>query len=95
MRAAGVKTIFLVTHRFHMHRARTLFEALCSTYHNELSPENRSFVPRIYFEGNSVDNDALQELLDLLQVFAQNLQLLDAGHELALGRAPDGFRKGA
>jgi glucose-6-phosphate isomerase len=47
--------------------ARALFEALCSTHHNELAPENRSFVPRIYFEGNSVDNDPLQELLDLLQ----------------------------
>lgn len=47
--------------------ARALFEALCSVYHNELSPENRSFVPRVYFEGNNVDNDALQELLDLLQ----------------------------
>ena len=25
-------------------------------------------VPRIYFEGNNVDNDALQDLLDLLQI---------------------------
>src|SRR5207253_10065085 len=47
--------------------ARALFEALRSGYHNELSPENRSYVPRIYFEGNNVDNDALQELFDLLQ----------------------------
>lgn len=47
--------------------ARALFEALRSTYHNELSVETRTFVPRIYFEGNNVDNDAFQELLDLLQ----------------------------
>jgi glucose-6-phosphate isomerase len=47
--------------------AQALFEALCSSYHNELAPENRSFVPRIYFEGDNVDTDALQELLDLLQ----------------------------
>jgi glucose-6-phosphate isomerase len=47
--------------------ARCLFEALRSTYHNELPPESRIGVPRIYFEGNNVDNDALQELLDLLQ----------------------------
>src|SRR5262249_61099028 len=33
----------------------------------ELSPENRSYVPRIYFAGNNVDNDSLQELFDLLQ----------------------------
>jgi glucose-6-phosphate isomerase len=48
--------------------ARALFEALRSAYPNELPPETRLGVPRIYFEGNNVDNDALQELLDLLQV---------------------------
>jgi glucose-6-phosphate isomerase len=47
--------------------ARALFEALCNTYHNDLPPESRLGVPRIYFEGNNVDNDALQDLLDLLQ----------------------------
>jgi glucose-6-phosphate isomerase len=47
--------------------ARMLFDALRSTYHNELSPETRVGVPRIYFEGNNVDNDAVQDLLELLQ----------------------------
>jgi glucose-6-phosphate isomerase len=47
--------------------ARALFEALRSAYHNELSAETRLGVPRVYFEGNGADNDALQELLDLLQ----------------------------
>jgi glucose-6-phosphate isomerase len=47
--------------------ARTLFEALKSAHHNELPPEARLGVPRIYFAGNNVDNDALQDLLDLLQ----------------------------
>jgi glucose-6-phosphate isomerase len=47
--------------------ARALFEALCSAYHNELPPEKRLGVPRVYFGGNGADNDALQELLDLLQ----------------------------
>jgi glucose-6-phosphate isomerase len=47
--------------------ARTLFEALRSSYHNELPPDTRLGVPRLYFAGNNVDNDALQELLDLLQ----------------------------
>jgi len=47
--------------------ARALFEALRSTYHNELPAEARLGIPRIYFEGNNADNDALQELMDLLQ----------------------------
>ena len=47
---------------------RALFEALCSRYHNELPPETRLGVPRIYFEGDNADNDALQNLLDLLQI---------------------------
>jgi glucose-6-phosphate isomerase len=48
--------------------ARALFEALRSAYHNELPDESRLGVPRLYFEGNAADNDALQDLLDLLQV---------------------------
>jgi glucose-6-phosphate isomerase len=47
--------------------ARALFEALRSTYHNDLPPETRLGVPRIYFEGNNADNDALHDLLELLQ----------------------------
>jgi glucose-6-phosphate isomerase len=47
---------------------RVLFEALLSRYHNELPPETRLGVPRIYFEGDNTDNDALQNLLDLLQI---------------------------
>jgi glucose-6-phosphate isomerase len=47
--------------------ARALFEALRSGYHNDLPPEVRLGVPRLYFEGDSADNDAFQELLDLLQ----------------------------
>src|SRR5260370_18313350 len=47
--------------------ARALFESLCNSYHNEMTPESRLGVPRIYFEGNNVDNDALQDLLELLQ----------------------------
>jgi glucose-6-phosphate isomerase len=47
--------------------ARALFEALRSAYHNELPPEVRLGVPRLYFEGDHADNDALQDLLDLLE----------------------------
>jgi glucose-6-phosphate isomerase len=47
--------------------ARALFEACCHPYHNELSRQDRQGCPRIYFEGNNVDNDALAGLIDLLQ----------------------------
>ncbi len=47
---------------------RALFQALKSAHHNELPPETRLGVPRIYFDGDGFDNDALQELLDLLQI---------------------------
>jgi len=48
--------------------SRTLFEALKSGYHNELPSKDRSGTPRIYFEGNNVDNDALHELFELLSI---------------------------
>ncbi len=47
--------------------SRALFDALCHTFHNEMPPRMRMGRPRIYFEGNNVDNDALQDLLDLLE----------------------------
>ena len=47
--------------------ARALFESLRNYYHNELPFETRMGIPRFYFEGNNVDNDALQELLELFQ----------------------------
>jgi glucose-6-phosphate isomerase len=47
--------------------ARALFEACCHPYHNELSRKRRGGRPRIYFEGNNVDNDATQSLLDLVE----------------------------
>ena len=47
--------------------ARAMFEACCHPYHNELPRENRKGRPRLYFEGNNVDSDAMRGLLDLLQ----------------------------
>ena len=47
--------------------ARAMFEACCHPYHNELSRQARKDRPRIYFEGNNVDNDATSGLLDLLE----------------------------
>lgn len=48
--------------------ARALFEALCHNHHNELPARNRLGTPRIYFEGNNVDNDSAAQLLELLEV---------------------------
>jgi glucose-6-phosphate isomerase len=47
--------------------ARALMEGCCHPYHNELARKRRGGRPRIYFEGNNVDNDAVQSLLDLVE----------------------------
>jgi glucose-6-phosphate isomerase len=47
--------------------ARALFEALRNSYHNDLKADARMGVPRLYFEGNTFDNDGLNELVELLQ----------------------------
>ncbi|HUE75085.1 MAG TPA: glucose-6-phosphate isomerase [Pirellulaceae bacterium] len=46
--------------------AKALLEACCQPYYNELSRADRGGSPRIYFEGNNIDNDASQGLLHLL-----------------------------
>jgi glucose-6-phosphate isomerase len=46
--------------------ARALMDACCQPYFNELSRGQRGGRPRMYFEGNNVDNDASQGLLNLL-----------------------------
>ena len=46
--------------------ARALMEACREPYFNELSRGQRGGRPRIYFEGNSFDNDAIQGLVQLL-----------------------------
>ena len=47
--------------------AKALFDALCHTHHNEMPAKLRMGKPRVYFEGNACDNDALQDLLELLE----------------------------
>lgn len=47
--------------------ARALMDTCCHPYHNELSRAQRGGRPRIYFEGNNVDNDASSGLLQLLK----------------------------
>jgi glucose-6-phosphate isomerase len=46
--------------------ARAIFEACCHPYHNELSRADRGGWPRIYFDGNNLDNDFTHGLLDVL-----------------------------
>lgn len=46
--------------------AKALMDACCQPYFNELSRGERGSRPRIYFEGNNVDNDASQGLMHLL-----------------------------
>ncbi|TWT41612.1 glucose-6-phosphate isomerase [Botrimarina hoheduenensis] len=47
--------------------ARALLEACCHPYYNEVAPATRGGRPRIYFEGNNVDNDAVSGLVELLR----------------------------
>lgn len=47
---------------------RVLVEALKSSLHNQLPAEARLGSPRLYFAGDSCDNDTLQELRDLIEV---------------------------
>jgi glucose-6-phosphate isomerase len=47
--------------------ARALMEAYCHLYYNEVEPTMRRGRPRMYFEGNNVDNDALLDLVRLLE----------------------------
>lgn len=47
--------------------ARALMDACCQPYFNELDRGQRGGRPRMYFEGNNVDNDATQGLLHLLR----------------------------
>jgi len=47
--------------------ARALMDACCEPYYNELSRADRGGRPRIWFEGNNVDNDSIQGLLHLIR----------------------------
>ena len=47
--------------------ARALMECCCQPYFNEFSRAERGSRPRMYFEGNNVDNDWTQGLLQLLK----------------------------
>ena len=46
--------------------AKAILDGCCEPYYNELSVEQRAGRPRIYFEGNSLDNDSIQALFQRL-----------------------------
>jgi len=46
--------------------AKALFDALKSSYYNELSKDKRKF-PKIYFEGNNLDANSISNLFELLE----------------------------
>ena len=48
--------------------SRAIMEACCEPFFNEWPVEQRGGRPRVYFEGNSLDNDATQALLSLLNL---------------------------
>jgi glucose-6-phosphate isomerase len=45
---------------------RALFEALCDPYHNQLCRQGRGGVPKLFYDGNNLDNDYTASLLHLL-----------------------------
>jgi len=51
---------------------RALFEGLCDPYHNELDREARKGIPKLYFEGNNLDNDTVSCLLSLIESQCKN-----------------------
>ncbi|MFG0334028.1 MAG: glucose-6-phosphate isomerase [Maioricimonas sp. JB049] len=51
---------------------RALFESLCHPYHNLLDRDERRGMPRLYFEGNNLDNDTARGLLELLRLHCRD-----------------------
>ena len=77
--------------------AKALFDALCHTYHNELPGKMRMGKPRVYFEGNNVDNDALADLLELFENTCVDPELAEerwgaGGHQQERGDDGNGRR---
>ncbi len=55
---------------------RALFEGLCHPFHNELQRADRGGVPRLYFEGNNLDNDTISGLRELLKLRCRDAEKL-------------------
>ena len=57
--------------------ARALMESCCHPYHNQLDRAARGSRPQVFYEGNNVDNDASQGLLDLLSSDSESKSIAD------------------
>ena len=64
--------------------ARAMMEACCDPYHNELSRGARGSKPRMYFEGNDVDNDASCSLLQRLSMGGNGDTLAEKRHAIVV-----------
>jgi glucose-6-phosphate isomerase len=64
--ADEVDRVVVVTGREAGLAARTVLDSCAHPYHNQLSRAERGGYPRIYLAPDTMDNDALQALLDLL-----------------------------
>ncbi len=64
--------------------ARAMMEACCDPYHNELSRGARGSKPRMYFEGNNVDNDASSSLLQRLSMGGNGDTLAEKRHAIVV-----------
>lgn len=64
--------------------ARAMMEACCDPYHNELSRGARGSKPRMYFEGNNVDNDASCSLLQRLSMGGNGDTLAEKRHAIVV-----------
>lgn len=64
--------------------ARAMMDACCDPYHNELSRGNRGSKPRMYFEGNNVDNDASAALLSRLAAGGYSESAAEGRHAIVV-----------
>jgi glucose-6-phosphate isomerase len=67
--------------------AKAIMEACCHPFHNELPRSERGGYARMYFEGNNLDNDALQGLLDLIGHGRKTTGLEDRWGVLAISKS--------
>ena len=64
--------------------AKAIMDACCDPYHNELTRGARGSKPRMYFEGNNVDNDAASALLQRLSNGGYGDSLAEQRHALVV-----------
>ncbi|MBY0461220.1 MAG: glucose-6-phosphate isomerase, partial [Gemmataceae bacterium] len=75
---------------------KALFQSLCHAHHNELPAKLRMGKPRLYFEGFDLDNDALQDLFELLENTCVDPELVEERWGVVvIGKAGDALETAA